>query len=107
MNCYNDPFGYRPQHAAAENAVHMKRPLPTTTEEWLKEIGLAMSDASETKPFGILTGSPITDANLFHLAPLVALKFRGRYDGGAKSVRMLGRCFWGYAGNIQQGDKYG
>ena len=82
MNCYNDPFGYRPQHAAAENTVLMKRPLPTTTEEWLKEIGLAMSDASETKPFGILTGSPITDANLFHLAPLVALKFRGRYDGG-------------------------
>ena len=24
-----------------------------------------------------MTGEPVTDANLFHLAPLVALKFRG------------------------------
>ena len=27
-------------------------------------------------PFGLLAGNRITDANLFHLAPLVCLKFR-------------------------------
>ncbi len=27
---------------------------------------------------GELIGQPVTDANLFHLAPLVCLKFRGR-----------------------------
>ena len=55
----------------------MKRDQPTTPDEWLDEIRLAIADARKTKPFGILTGQRITDANLFHLAPLVCLKFRG------------------------------
>jgi hypothetical protein len=55
----------------------MKRDQPTTTVEWLDEIKLAIADARETKPFGLLTGQPITDAKLFHLAPLVCMKFRG------------------------------
>jgi hypothetical protein len=55
----------------------MKHPLPTTPDQWLDEIRLAIADARETEPFGLLTGQPITDANLFHLAPLVCLKFRG------------------------------
>ena len=55
----------------------MKRDQPTTPAEWLDEIGLAIADARKTKPFGIRTGQRITDANLFHLAPLVCLKFRG------------------------------
>ena len=50
---------------------------PTTPEEWLAEIRLAIADARKTKPFGLLVGQPITDSNLFHLAPLVCLKFRG------------------------------
>ena len=50
---------------------------PTTPEEWLDEIRLAVTDARKTKPFGLLVGQRITDANLFHLAPLVCLKFRG------------------------------
>jgi hypothetical protein len=55
----------------------MKRDQPTTPDEWLAEIRLAIADARETKPFGLLTGQRITDANLFHLAPLVCMKFRG------------------------------
>ena len=55
----------------------MKRDQPTTPAEWLDEIRLAIADARKTKPFGWLTGQRITDANLFHLAPLVCLKFRG------------------------------
>ena len=56
----------------------MNRVQPTSPDEWLAEIRLAIADARETKPFGLLIGQPITDANLFHLAPLVCLKFRGR-----------------------------
>ena len=55
----------------------MKQDQPTTPDEWLAEIRLAIADARETGPFGDLIGQPITDANLFHLAPLVCMKFRG------------------------------
>ena len=55
----------------------MKHDQPKTPAQWLDEIRLAIADARKTKPFGILTGQRITDANLFHLAPLVCLKFRG------------------------------
>ena len=54
-----------------------KRTLPTNQDEWLDEIKLAIADARRTKPFGLLTGQLITDTNLFHLAPLVCMKFRG------------------------------
>ena len=53
----------------------MKRPLPRTPTQWLKEIKLAIAEVSETGPF---VGAPIPDADLFHLAPHMCLKFRGR-----------------------------
>ncbi len=55
----------------------MKQSLPITHDGWLEEIRLAIADAKKTKPFGLLTGQRITDADLFHLAPLVCMKFRG------------------------------
>ena len=58
--------------------------------QWLDEIRLAIQDAREAKPFGRLIGERITDANLFHLAPLVCLKSRGRNverKGGGSSHR--------------------
>ena len=66
----------------------MKRSLPRTPEKWLEEIKLAIADAGETKAFGPLVGQRITDADLFHLAPLVALKFRGRKTRGAEADRV-------------------
>lgn len=55
----------------------MKRKQPNSPNQWLKEIRLAIADARDTKPFGDLIGESITDADLFHLAPLVCMKFRG------------------------------
>jgi hypothetical protein len=66
----------------------MKRSLPRTREGWLLEIRLAIKDARETEPFSTLTGERITDANLFHLAPLVCLKFRGRKLLGREADRV-------------------
>ena len=54
----------------------MKRTQPTTPDEWFDEIRQAIADARESKPFGLLTGQRITNANLFHLSPLVCMKFR-------------------------------
>jgi len=55
----------------------MKQLIPSALNEWVDEINLAIMDAKKTKPFGLLTGHPITNANLFHLAPMVCMKFRG------------------------------
>ena len=55
----------------------LKHDQPTTPDDWFDEIRRAIADARKTKPFGLLTGHPITDSNLFHLAPLVCMKFRG------------------------------
>ena len=56
----------------------MARPLPNNPDQWLKEILLALKNARETKAFARVTGMKLTDADLFQLAPLVCLKFRGR-----------------------------
>ena len=61
------------------------QPVATMTAEHHK---LAIADAQEAKPFGVLTGNRTTDADLFHLAPLVALKFRGRKVQGPEAERV-------------------
>ena len=50
--------------------------LPNTPDQWLDEIRQAIVDARKTKPFGWLTCLWSTDANLFHLAPLMCMKLR-------------------------------
>ena len=77
----------------------MKRPMPRTLEGWLLEIRLAIRDAREAKPFGRLIGHPITDANLFHLAPLVCLKFRGRKLAGREADRVAKTALANYLVN--------
>ena len=52
-------------------------PLPTGREGWLIEIARALRDASEAIPFGPLAGASFGAAELFHLGPVIALKFRG------------------------------
>jgi hypothetical protein len=77
----------------------MKRPIPRTPAQWLKEIKLAIADAREAEPFGQLVGEPITDANLFHLAPLVCLKFRGRKQKGPEANRVTKTALANYIAN--------
>lgn len=77
----------------------MARRLPTTPDQWLKEILLAWKDAREAKPFGRITGARITDADLFHLAPLVCLKFRGRKLTGAEADRVTKGALANYVVN--------
>jgi|GEM_PF-2941452 len=63
----------------------MKSPLASSPAEWLNEIKLAIEDAKEAKPFGRILGVLITDFDLFQLAPLVCLQFRGRKQKAAFS----------------------
>jgi len=80
----------------------MKRPLPSDPAEWLQEIKLAIADARKAKPVGILTGHRITDANLFHLAPHVCLKFRGRRPKGREAKRVIETALANYVANSDQ-----
>jgi hypothetical protein len=78
----------------------MSRPIPRTVTGWFKEIRLAIDDAREAKPFGLLISEPITDANLFHLAPLVCLKFRGRKLVGREASRVTETALANYVVNF-------
>ena len=60
-----------------KTAARSVRPLPVNAAEWLSELRAAYSDARETLPFMPLAGVRPHDKHLFHLAPHVALKFRG------------------------------
>lgn len=75
------------------------RPLPSTSAGWLAEIKSAIADAQGANPFGLLTGHTVTDADLFHLAPLVALKFRGRRLRGPEAKRVTETALANYVVN--------
>ena len=53
------------------------RPVPSSPSAWLEEIALAYRDAEEAIPFAGLLGEPMDSQDVFHLAPVVTLKFRG------------------------------
>lgn len=75
------------------------RSLPSTSAGWLAEIKSAIADAQGANPFGLLTGHKVTDADLFHLAPLVALKFRGRRLRGPEAKRVTETALANYVVN--------
>src|SRR6202140_5206734 len=81
----------------------MARRLPKTPDQWLKETLLAMKDAREAKPFARLTGTKLTDTDLFHLAPLVCLKFRRRKLAGAEADRVTKGALANYVVNTEKG----
>ena len=53
------------------------RPLPQNADEWLHEIAHAYGDAYETLPFMPFAGVKPSEKKFFHLAPRIAVKFRG------------------------------
>src|SRR3954451_23098946 len=102
------PCGPGRRNEPEKTGSTMKRSLPRTREGWLLEIRLAIKDAREAEPFGTLIGQPITDANLFHLAPLVCLKFRGRKLIGREADRVTKVALANYVGNSDpEGNDHG
>jgi hypothetical protein len=77
----------------------MKRPLPRSPAQWLKEIKLAIADAAGAAPFASLVGTEVTAANLFHLAPVVCLKFRGKKLKGREADRVIEVALANYVAN--------
>jgi hypothetical protein len=77
----------------------MSRPIPRSVPDWFDEIKLAIADAHGAEPFGKLIGEPITDANLFPLAPSVCVKFRGRKLRGREAKRVTETALANYVVN--------
>jgi len=77
----------------------MKRPLPRTPAQCLKEIKLAIADVAGAAPFVPFVGTEIAAANLFHLAPVVCLKFRGRKLKGREADRVIKVALANYLAN--------
>jgi hypothetical protein len=61
-----------------------KNRVPTSPEGWLREIAAAYQDARAAIPFGPAVGETFGEAELFHLAPVVTLKFRGLPQSNAR-----------------------
>lgn len=83
----------------SERGKSPARPLPRTPDEWLDEILVAWDDAAEAEPYGPLAGAEITDATMFHLAPMVAFKFRGWKPTGKKADRIRKTALANYVVN--------
>ena len=77
----------------------MKYPLPKTPAAWLKEVKLAMADAGGAMPISRAIGTPLTDSNLYHLAPHVCLKFRGQKPTGKAAERVVETALANYIMN--------
>jgi hypothetical protein len=60
--------------------------LPRNPNEWLIEIASAYADAFETLPFMPLVNVAPDESVLFHLAPRVAIKFRGLSEERAEAA---------------------
>ena len=61
-----------------------------------------MPTPRKAKPFGWLRLHLITDADLFHLAPLVCLKFRGRKTRGTEAKRVTETALANYVANADE-----
>ena len=57
--------------------MQIEHPIPGSPQAWLEEIAMAYKDARETIPFGAFVGQDIKPDDLFHMAPVICLKFRG------------------------------
>ena len=78
------------------------RELPETPEAWFGEIRAAWEDAREAIPFGPAVGQPFGEEELFHLAPAVALKFRGLPLGGLALRRATEAALSSYVANEER-----
>jgi hypothetical protein len=66
---------------------------------WLAEIRAAYAEAREAIPFGPAAGHRFGEEQLFHLAPAVALKFRGLAARSATLKRATDAALSSYVAN--------
>lgn len=88
-----------------KKTMKVTNPIPHNLDAWLEEIGAAYRDAQETIPFGLLIGQPICAEDLFHLGPVICLKFRGIKNSKSNLKRATDAALSSYV--AAQGDHRG
>jgi len=66
----------------------MKPKLPRKPAEWLAEITRAWGEARDSIPETEESRHPLTEETLYQLAPLLALRARGRPEEGEEATRV-------------------
>ena len=81
-----------------------KRPVPEGRDAWLDEIVFAYRDAAGAMPFGPMVGHDMTESALFHLGPVVCLKFRGLKQSATNVKRATDAALSSYVATSGLGD---
>ncbi|MDQ6999170.1 MAG: hypothetical protein Q9M17_10695 [Mariprofundus sp.] len=81
------------------------KPIPTSNEGWIIEIIDAYKDAKAAIPFAEAAGKNISDADLFHMAPLVCLKFRDLLRSEASRTKAKDAAMGSYMANMEAGNR--
>ena len=92
------------QHIDPDEVVVEKeqsRRLPLNPLEWLEEIRAAYADARDAIPFGRFINHSFGEQELYHLAPSVAVKFRGLYSDKEKLKQATDAALSSYVSNIE------
>ncbi|MFC1539909.1 DUF6933 domain-containing protein [Gemmatimonadota bacterium] len=76
------------------------RRLPLNPLEWLEEIREAYNDARAAIPFGKLAKHSIDEQKLYHLAPSIAVKYRGLSADKEKLEQATNAAISSYMANI-------
>ena len=66
----------------------MKPKLPRKPAEWLAEITKSLGEARDSIPETEGSRHPLTEETLYQLAPLLALRARGRPEAGPEAERV-------------------
>jgi len=81
------------------------KPIPTTNEGWVIEIMDAYHDAEAAIPYALAAGKSMTDSDLFHMAPLVCLKFRDLIHSDESQKKARDAAMSSYIANQEAGNQ--
>lgn len=81
------------------------RPLAASTEGWVIEMMDAYEDARAAIPFAEAAGKIVTEADLFHMAPLVCVKFRGLIGSEESLSNARNAAIGSYIANQEAGNR--
>lgn len=84
--------------------MQQSRVLPTSSEGWVIEIIDAYKDAKAAIPFAEAAGKTMTEEDLFHMAPLVALKFRDLISSEECQKNAREAAIGSYVANMEAGN---
>jgi hypothetical protein len=80
------------------------KPIATSNEGWVLEIMDAYRDAKAAIPFAEAAGKTMTEADLFHMAPLVCLKFRDLMNSDECQKNARDAAIGSYIANQEAGN---